>query len=209
MAWDVVSLAGWIGTVAFAFSGFLVGARKRLDIVGIFILCMMTANGGGALRDVLVGRIPLVLQNSSPFLIAFGVMLLGWALRLHHKESIENHKLFVLSDAIGLVAFSVTGAMVGIEYELPLFGVMVLAFITATGGGIIRDILVGEIPVILNSDFYGSVALIVALALFGLHMADMLTETAIGIVLAAALSLRLLAYARKWQVPHLKLPEKP
>lgn len=208
MTWDVVSLAGLIGTVAFAFSGFLVGARKRLDIVGIFILCMVTANGGGALRDVLVNRVPLVLQDSTPFLISFGVMLLGWALCLHNKESIENHKLFVLSDAIGLVAFSVTGAMVGIEYDLPLFGVMVLAFLTATGGGIIRDIFVGEIPVILNSDFYGSVALLIALALFGLHTAEKLTEVNIGIVLGAALVLRLIAYSRNWQVPRLKLRDK-
>lgn len=208
MAWDMVTLAGWIGAVAFAFSGFLIGARKELDIVGIFILCMMTANGGGALRDVLVGRMPLVLQNSTPFLIAIGVMLLGWVLRLHHRESPESHKLFVLCDAIGLVAFSVTGTMVGIEYGLPLFGVMVLAFLTATGGGIIRDIFVGEIPVILNSDFYGSVALLVALVLYALHSFGLLTEAAIGIVLAAALTLRLLAYARKWQVPRLRLPEK-
>lgn len=208
MAWDVVGVAGFIGTVAFAFSGFLVGARKRLDIVGIFILCMVTANGGGALRDVLVNRVPLVLQNSTPFIISFVVMLLGWALCLHNKQSVENHKLFVLSDAIGLVAFSVTGAMVGIEYDLPLFGVMVLAFLTATGGGIIRDIFVGEIPVILTSDFYGSVALLVALALFGLHHFGQLTELYVGIVLGAALVLRLIAYSRNWQVPRLKLRDK-
>lgn len=208
MTWDVVSLAGLVGAVAFGLSGFLAAARKELDILGIFIITLMTANGGGVLRDVLVGRIPILLQSSTPFFIAIGVFLLGWLLRLDRKDALERNKLFVLCDAVGLVAFSVTGAMVGIEFGLPLFGVMALSFLTATGGGIIRDIMLGEIPFVLNSDFYGSVSLIIALALYGLHATGYLTEIATGIVLASALALRLLAYARGWHVPRLQLPKK-
>lgn len=201
---DIVAISGFIGSVAFALSGFLVGARKQLDVVGIFILCLLTANGGGAVRDILLNRPPLVLETSTPFLIVITVMLLAWAVRLERFATLERKIFFILCDAIGLAAFSVTGAMAGIEAGLPLFGVMALAFITATGGGIIRDMLVREVPLILSSDFYGTVALIVAAALFGLHHYGLGSQFVTGTVLLAALALRMVAYTRQWHLPRYR-----
>ncbi len=205
MEWDIVSAAGWVGSVAFALSGFLAGARKHLDLVGIFIVMMLTGNGGGALRDVMLGRVPLVLQSSTPFLLALGVMVFGWLLRLERFARIERHGLFVLCDAVGLVAFSLTGASAGIEAGLPIFGVMVLAFLTAVGGGIVRDVLLGDIPAILSSDFYGSVALVVAAGLVGLQECGWRNELTTTALLAFALGLRLVAWHLGWQLPRLRL----
>lgn len=206
MEWGVVAVAGWVGAVAFALSGFLAGARKHLDLVGIFIVMMLTGNGGGALRDIMLGRVPLVLQSSLPFLLALGVLSVGWGLRLERFARIERHGLFVLCDAVGLVAFSLTGANAGIEAGLPIFGVMALAFLTAVGGGILRDVLLGDIPALLSSDFYGSVALVVAAGLVGLQALGWRSEFTTTGLLAFALGLRLLAWHKGWQLPRLRLP---
>lgn len=204
MAWDIFTIAGIIGTVAFTLSGFLAAVRKHLDLMGIFIISMLTANGGGALRDVLVNRTPAVLNNPLPFYIAMGIMAAGLLLKLHRRTDLEQHSLFVLCDAVGLAAFSLTGALVGIEAGLSSFGVMVLAFLTATGGGILRDMLLGEVPALLSSDFYGTVSLLVAAGILALNELGALTQTNSAIVLAAALMLRLVAYWRKWRLPRFK-----
>lgn len=205
MAFDVFTVASLLGSVAFALSGFLTGVRKNLDIMGIFILSILTANGGGVVRDVLVGRVPAVLQDGSAFLLVLSVMIIAIVLKLHRKEGLENHTLFVLSDAVGLAAFSVTGALIGVEVGLGVFGVMVLAFATATGGGIIRDTIINEVPALFSSDFYGMVALIIGGGIFLLHSFQLDNEMTITGVFVFALLLRLLAYAKKWQLPRIKL----
>lgn len=202
---DIFLLASWIGGVAFALSGFLVGVRKNLDILGIFILSFLAASGGGIIRDVLIGRTPLALTDISAFLLVLVTFLLGVV--LHHAKNIniEKRKFFVLSDSIGLVAFSLTGALVGVDAGLNAFGVVVLSFITATGGGILRDLLVNEVPVILESDFYGSVAVLVGLIVFGLHALGLGGDVYILLVFIAALVLRLIAWRYAWRLPKLKI----
>ncbi len=201
---DVYMLANIVGTIAFAFSGFLVGVRKELDVMGVFILSMLTANGGGAVRDVLLNRTPWVLVDINAFLIVFGVFVLAYGFRLSRFASVERSHFFVLSDAMGLVAFSVTGAVAAMDAGLSLFGCMVLAFITATGGGIIRDIMVNEEPSILRSDFYGSVAVLVALAIWGLEQLSLQNDSNLLVVFVVALLLRLLAYYMRWRLPRAR-----
>lgn len=202
---DIFTFAGLLGSLAFATSGFLAGARKELDIVGVFIVTMLTANGGGAVRDVLLGRTPLVLTDPTPFYLVCGVITIALLFKLHKHARLERHWLFVMSDAIGLVAFSLTGTLAGLEAGLSIFGVMVLAFITATGGGILRDMMVNETPSLLSSDFYGTVALVMAASVYGLHHFGHASELNITIVFFLLLGLRMLAYLRGWHLPHIKL----
>src|SRR3954467_2709845 len=97
-----------VGGVAFALSGFLAGVRKGLDVMGIFILAFITANGGGVVRDLLVGRTPGVMHGMLPFLLAAGTVALAVAFRLHDKGSVERNRIFIISDAVGLAAFGIT-----------------------------------------------------------------------------------------------------
>ncbi len=200
---DIFFIASFIGSIAFALSGYLVGVRKHLDFMGVFIVSILTANGGGALRDVLVNKKPDVLSDPSAFLLVLIVIILATILKLYRKTNIENNALMLLSDAVGLVAFSVTGTLIGIEAGLPVFGVMALSFITATGGGIIRDILVNETPSLLSSDFYGTISLLVAGVIYALHSYNLADDTMISFVFAIALSLRILAYRMKWKLPNI------
>src|SRR5258708_4506196 len=118
---EIFTLASFLGSIAFALSGFLAGVRKQLDLMGIFIVTMLTANGGGALRDVLVGQTPKVLLDASAFILVCMVLGCAMLLRLHRFANLERHWLFVVSDAVGLVAFSLTGTLVGIAAGLPIF----------------------------------------------------------------------------------------
>lgn len=192
-----------LGGVAFALSGFLAGVRKGLDVMGIFVLAFLAANGGGIMRDLLVGRPPAVLRGLLPFGLAAATVALAAAARLHHRAAVERHRIFVVSDAVGLAAFGVAGALVGVEHGLPPFGVIALSFLTATGGGLARDVLVNEVPLVLRADFYGSVALLVGLAVQLLDWADRLDPAALALVLVAGTALRLVAYARGWGLPRL------
>lgn len=204
MELTIFTLASWIGSVAFALSGFLIGARKQLDVMGIFILAILTANGGGALRDVLIGKTPSVLTDMSAFLLVLGVVVIALVIKLHRNVQLQKHQLFLLSDAVGLAAFSVTGALAGIDAELSLFGVMVLAFLTATGGGILRDVMVNDVPSVLSSDFYGSIAILMGAAIYALHAAGLDSDKTISALLVSALALRIIAYRRSWRLPRIK-----
>lgn len=196
-------IASLAGSIAFALSGFLVGARKKLDWMGLFILAFLTANGGGILRDVLTDRPPSILLSNEPFLLAFSVTLIAGLFKLHHKDAIETRWLFVFADAVGLVAFAITGSLVALEIKAPFFGFVTLAFLTAAGGGILRDILVNSVPDVLHSGFYGSIAIVVAVAIYLLGMAQMVNHTSLLAVFAGALLLRLIAYRYRWQLPKL------
>ncbi|MCI5048866.1 MAG: trimeric intracellular cation channel family protein [Rickettsiales bacterium] len=202
---DIMMLSSYVGGVAFALSGFLIGVRHQLDVMGIFIVSMLTANGGGAVRDVLIGRTPTVLTDMSGFLLVVCVIFVAWVFKLHKKDSLEDSRWFVTSDAIGLAAFSLTGAVVGIGAGLSIFGVMVLSFVTASGGGIIRDLMVNRVPSILSSDFYGTIAIIIALATYVLEITGNRTDLSMAALLVGALSLRLVAQCKGWQLPRIKI----
>ncbi len=193
--------ASLTGGIAFALSGFLIGTKKNLDWMGLFILSFLTANGGGILRDVLADRPPVILLSNEPFLIAFGVTILGSLLKLRHHPSVESRWVFIVCDAVGLVAFAITGALVALTINAPFFGFMTLAFLTATGGAILRDVLVNNIPEVLHSGFYGSIALLVALAVYLLNMQAQLNAATLIGVFVAGLILRMVAYYCQWRLP--------
>ena len=101
-----------------------------------------------------------MLLSNTPIYVVGGVMACSIVLKLHDFPDVERRGWFVTSDATGLVAFAVTGSLAGIEAGLPLFGVVALSLITAVGGGLLRDTLVGNRPLILQEGFYGSVAIL-------------------------------------------------
>ena len=194
-------IASLIGNIAFAFSGFLVGVRQRLDWMGVFIVAFLTANGGGIIRDLLVGRTPTVLLSNTPLYVVGSIMVLSIVLKLHDYPDVERRGWFVTSDAIGLVAFAVTGSLAGIEAGFPLFGVVTLSLITAVGGGLMRDTLVGNKPLILQEGFYGSVAILLGITLHGLSRFGMLAPATVVLACVGAFGLRLAAHRGGWSLP--------
>lgn len=191
----------YIGIVAFAVSGFFVAVRSGLDFLGVLISVFLTAFGGGIIRDVIAGRTPYVFAHDLPALIIVVVTVLLIVLRFHKRDTIENRPYFILSDSIGLVSFSITGAMIAMESQLSLTGVLALAFATAVGGGITRDVIINEVPFVFKTGFYGTVSLLVSAVLYLLERTAGLSAYILMVILVSGVVLRMVAYYRKWSIP--------
>ncbi|PHV13535.1 trimeric intracellular cation channel family protein [Chitinimonas sp. BJB300] len=190
-----------VGTAAFSVSGYLIGVKKRFDLLGVLIVASLTAIGGGVVRDVLLNRVPIVFQDASPVSTIIGTLILARLFSLHRSWNVHMHRVFVLADSIGLIAFSLAGAQVGIEYGLNLFGVLCVGFITAVGGGVLRDMLVNDVPFILDRDFYGTVAILMAALLYTAQVFGHSGNQVLWGLFALGLAIRLIAHARDFRLP--------
>ena len=190
-----------IGTAAFAISGYLVGYNKRLDVLGVVITALLTAVGGGMIRDGLVGRIPQVFLQTDALIVVFATLAIAWLVRVQRYHSTYLAAAFIIADAVGLAAFSITGAQIGMALQLNLFGVISLAFVTAVGGGIARDILVNDVPMILRTDLYGSVAILIGGLIYLFGRLGWINIFTLNLLFAGGLLFRLTAYRFHWQLP--------
>ena len=200
---SALEIADIIGIICFALSGFLIAVHYKLDILGVFIAAFLTALGGGMIRDVLANRIPYVFTTNLPVILVVCTVLIALLFKLHKIDDLEGKTTFIISDAIGLVSFSITGSIVAIQNEFNFLGVLILAFLTAVGGGTIRDILINRVPSILVSEFYATIALIIATSIFILEIFELRNLFTLTIVFVCGVLLRLLAYYKNWCLPTL------
>jgi uncharacterized membrane protein YeiH len=200
---SALEIADIIGVICFALSGFLIAVHYKLDILGVFIASFLTALGGGMIRDVLADKTPYVFSSNVPVILVVATVVISLLFKLHKIDDLEGKTIFIISDAIGLVSFSITGSIVAIQNEFNFLGVLILAFLTAVGGGTIRDILINRVPSILVSEFYATVALIIASIIFVLEIFELRNIFSIMIVFICGVILRLLAYYKKWHLPTL------
>lgn len=192
-----------IGIFAFALSGFSIGIKKRLDLLGVVLAATFTALGGGLIRDSLVLKKPFVFTQIYPSATVLVAITVGLVLRYYRRHEIEDKKLFVLFDAIGLISFSITGSLAALHSGYNLFGVMFLGFITAVGGGIVRDVLINEIPFILKRELYGSVAIACSLSIYILDSLNMLDSYTLVVCGGVFLFIRVFVYLKEWHLPKL------
>ena len=200
---SALEIADIIGVICFALSGFLIAVHYKLDILGVFISSFLTALGGGMIRDVLADKTPYVFTNNLPVVLVVATVLIALLFKLHKIDDLEGKTAFIISDAVGLVSFSITGSIVAIQNDFNFLGVLILAFLTAVGGGTIRDILINRVPSILVSEFYATVALIVATIIFTLELFELRNLFTMMIVFIFGVILRLRAYYKKWHLPTL------
>ena len=200
---SALEIADIIGVICFALSGFLIAVHYKLDILGVFISSFLTALGGGMIRDVLADKTPYVFTNNLPVILVVATVLIALLFKLHKIDDLEGKTAFIISDAVGLVSFSITGSIVAIQNDFNFLGVLILAFLTAVGGGTIRDILINRVPSILVSEFYATVALIVASIIFVLELLHLRSLPTLTLVFIFGVVLRILAYYKKWHLPTL------
>jgi len=163
----------------------------------------MTAFGGGVVRDVLVGRMPYIFHESYPIGIVLLTLLMAYVLKLHKHTKLTDNKVFILSDSIGLSLFAFTGATVALNAGFNLGGVIFLSFLTAVGGGVIRDMMMNKVPFVLTNDFYGTVAIMQGILVYILKKEELLNTISTLAVLLFAVIMRLLAVKYKWKLPTL------
>lgn len=154
---DLIYVFDIFGTLVFAISGAFRAAKYELDLLGVLVLATATGVGGGLIRDVLLGAAPPAAFGDETYLLT---CIAGGLLVFFLGRKIARRWDGVLAaDALGLSVFAAIGASKAASHGLGAIGIMMMAAITATGGGVIRDVLVREIPAILKQDFYATAAL--------------------------------------------------
>lgn len=198
MTWEVLSM---IGTIAFAISGAIVAMEEEYDILGVFILGIVTAFGGGAIRNLLIGVPVSALWDQGLF---FEIALLSMtAVVLFPDNALKQwQKWGNFFDAIGLSAFAIQGALYAVKMHHPLSAVIVAAVLTGIGGGIVRDLLAGRKPIVLMSEVYAVWAILAGM-LIGLNI--MSNSFELYTLFVAITMLRVLSYTYDWKLPIRRL----
>ncbi|WP_018258639.1 trimeric intracellular cation channel family protein [Halomicrobium katesii] len=197
---DPFAVMNTIGLVAFALVGASKAIREEFDLFGITIVGLAMAFAGGATRDLLVTRIPLALQ--SPVEIGLGLLGVGLAVTLSIVlPTPDTHPVTVVSDAIGLAAFTTAGAIVATEAGVSAFGIVAIGTINAVGGGAFADILLDRPPFILFEDFYASCAVLGGIAYWLAGTVGLAEGTAAGVCAGVVVVTRLAAVTFSWNLP--------
>ncbi len=191
-----------IGTFVFALSGAVAGVRQRLDIFGVLVLSFAAASAGGIMRDLLIGSVPPVALRDWRYLavsLLAGLVVFIWVPRSRKLSRARN--LVLIFDAAGLGLFAVAGTQKALGYGLNPVTAALLGMLTGIGGGMLRDVLVSEIPNVLRADLYAVAALAGALVVV---VGYLLGATPTGAAILGAVlcfCLRLFAIRRGWHLP--------
>jgi uncharacterized membrane protein YeiH len=204
---ETVTIAlDWLGVVVFAITGSLVASRKQMDIVGFTFLGVATGVGGGTLRDILLGA-PVFWIREPNYLITC-VLVSGLVFFTAHIPQ-SRYRFLLWLDAIGLALFAVTGAEKALHAGADGIVAVAMGVITATFGGIIRDLLGGESPVILSREIYVSAAFAGAVIFTSLVALGVPRELALGTGFAVGLLVRAAALHHGWSLPRYRQPGSP
>ena len=200
-----------IGTFVFALSGAVVGVKRRLDIFGVLVISFAAASAGGILRDLLIGSVPPAAIRDWRYMAASvlgGLLIFIWFPRSQRSSRVRNFVL--LFDAAGLALFAVTGTQKALGYGLNPMVAPLLGMLTGIGGGMLRDVLVAEVPTVLRSDLYAVAALAGAAAVVIGHQLNFAPTVAAVLGAVICFGLRLFAIHRGWQLPvaHVGPPEE-
>lgn len=204
-----VDAIDYLGTFAFAISGLRLASEKQFDLFGAFIVGMATAVGGGTLRDLMIGVSPFWMTQ---WIYLFIVLLAVLAfLFLHREISRISHTIF-LFDTIGLGLFTVVGFQKTLDAGFPLYACNIMGMCTGAAGGVIRDILINEVPLIFRRDIYALACMVGGLFYtIAVYYQMPLVVTQIGCAISVIL-IRLFAVRYHWQLPLLheyRLPKFP
>ena len=200
-----ITVMEWIGTVAFAISGAVLAIEKKLDYYGICFLALITAIGGGIIRDMLIGKHPPSSLDDPRYVI---VSLITAAMVIvFYKRMDKITHLVSVADAFGLAAFTAIGARVAlIHHENGLYVIIAMAVLTGTFGGVLRDVFVKEIPRCFHREVYAAASIAGAIA-FAYSVEPFGMGPALYICFGVTLVIRLYAIFRKLDLPRVKTEE--
>lgn len=192
----------FIGTVAFAISGTRLAAAKHFDLFGAYVVGVTTAIGGGTLRDLFLGISPFWMTNSF-YLICSAIALL-WVV-VFRKHLVRQDNTWFLFDTIGLALFTVVGIEKTLTFGYPMWCAIIMGMMTGAAGGIIRDVLINEVPLIFRKEIYALACVLGGLVFaicYWLEMNHNITAIIAGV---AVMAIRILAVKYHLSLPKLKV----
>ena len=189
-----------LGTAAFAVSGALAASRKRMDIFGFCVLALMPAVGGGTIRDIIIDRVPVFWVSDNRY-IAVAIIAALVVFFAPHRKPGGRRQLLVWADALGLALFAALGTEICLQHDTgPLVAVM-LGVTTAVTGGMIRDVICNEIPLILSREIYATAAFAASMAYVLADRMAVGDNAALTISVVTGLAVRGLAILYNWSLP--------
>ncbi|MDC8003535.1 trimeric intracellular cation channel family protein [Aureisphaera galaxeae] len=194
-----------LGTIAFAVSGALVAMKKRLDLFGIFIIAFVTALGGGTLRDILIDAPVTWMRDLTFVYVIVGATIV--AIIFRRKLNYVRRSLF-LFDTIGIALYTVIGVEKGIAADLPPLVCIALGTMSACFGGVIRDILCNEIPIIFRKEIYATACILGGTVYFLLLETSLSQDFIVFISGGIVIAIRLLAVLFNLSLPSIYSAEK-
>lgn len=197
----ILRLADLLGVYVFAISGGIVAVRKDMDLFGVVVLAFLPAIGGGTLRDLLLDQPVFWLDDSWALLLG----LCGGVTAFFFHRFLERLRPLRWADAFGMALFAVTGAAKAYSLDYGLAVVLIMGTLTASAGGLIRDVVANEEPLLLKHDIYATAALLAALVYYGAMTLDVGETTAFFIALAAGFITRAVAIIFKLSLPKSRI----
>ena len=188
-----------VAITAEAMSGALAAGRRNMDIFGVAVIAFVTALGGGTIRDMVLGHYPLGWTQHPEYV--YIVIAAGLLTTVVARFMIRLKQVFLLLDALGLIAFSLIGCSVALELGYPNVVVVMAGMITGISGGILRDVLCNQVPVVFRRELYASVSLAVCLLFLALRAWDIGDNIATAVCFVFGLALRLAALRWHWRLP--------
>ncbi|XVV11382.1 trimeric intracellular cation channel family protein [Actinoplanes sp. CA-131856] len=191
--------ADLVGVAVFAASGASAGVIKRLDLFGVAFVGFIAALGGGIVRDLVIGAVPPLAFADWRYAVT--AVLTSLAVFWFHPQLSKLRRPVLVLDAAGLGLFTVTGTLKALDAGVPAVGSCLIGMLTAIGGGLARDLLMGEVPVVLRRDIYAVVALagaIIVTILRGLSLDSFWALAATALFITGV---RLVALYRRWSAP--------
>lgn len=196
---DLLLLVYLIAITTEAMSGALAAGRRNMDIFGVAVIAFVTALGGGTIRDVVLGNYPIGWTQHPEYV--YLVILAGLATTLLARFMHHMKRIFLILDAMGLVAFSLIGCNVALQLDYPVVVVVMAGMLTGICGGILRDVLCNQVPVVFRRELYASVSLFVC-ALF-LVLRSLGVDSDLSMIVCGILGFgfRMLALRLSWRLP--------
>jgi uncharacterized membrane protein YeiH len=200
MKTDFLLLIDILGTFSFAVSGAFLAMQKRLDPFGVLVLSFVTAIGGGTLRDIMIGNLPVGwLRNETATLVIFSAAVATMFFGRFLKQFTTTLFLF---DALGLGLFTIVGIELGIEKEFSAGVCIALGTITACFGGVIRDVLLNDVPLLFRKEIYALACIAGGIIYFGLKKINLDGDVAKTIGIVVIFAIRVIAVRYKLSLPH-------
>ena len=195
----LIQIGDYFGTLIFAIAGGLAAAEKRLDLGGFFLLAFVTGVGGGTMRDVILSRGEVFWADQPAYIV---LCLAGACIVFWFGPFVERRgRALLWADAVGLAVFSVIGSATATELGARPITAVLMGVLTATGGGVIREMIRNELPIILRREIYLTAALAGSAAYVGLDAADAPRAVSMGTAVVIALGLRALGITRNLHLP--------
>ncbi|EER60216.1 protein of unknown function UPF0126 [Acidovorax delafieldii 2AN] len=195
----MLSIIYLVAIVAEAMSGALAAGRRNMDMFGVAVIAFVTALGGGTVRDMILGHFPIGWTQHPEYIylvISAGLLTTLVAPHMHHLK-----RVFLVLDAMGLIAFSLIGCNVAREMDYPFPVIVMSGMITGICGGVVRDVLCNQVPVVFRRELYAVVSLIVCSLFLGLLELGVNVGLSTAIIFGVGLTLRLLAIWQGWKLP--------